>query len=263
MTNERRNMASDVDETVRRTYREIAREQVPDHLNRAILEQAARAARPRYARSRAWTRPLAWAATIALSVAVVLEINRTPVPDDALDLIPPAMLEAESYEQPELPVATPEEAVPASKDPGRAANVTPSSPAKTGLMQKTATPLPDAPIVEERKREASDSATSTLETGPASASPIGLRDEDALRRADDMSKIQSGPGKESFAAFGDPGRTRAAAPASDVDGCPAEVTRDPSEWFECIQALETAGLDEQAQEQRRRLLEAFPGYEFP
>ena len=78
MTNERD--LPIVDESLRRQYRELAGERTPEHLNASILAQAGKAATPGYGRFRAWTRPLAWAATIALSVALVLELSRTSDP---------------------------------------------------------------------------------------------------------------------------------------------------------------------------------------
>ena len=60
------------------TYRELATERTPKHLDRAVLAEAASAAKPRYSRLTKWTRPVAWAATVLLSVALVLEITRTP-----------------------------------------------------------------------------------------------------------------------------------------------------------------------------------------
>ena len=60
-------------------FSEIARESTPEHLNRAVLDGARKAARPRYSMLRAWTRPTAWAATIVLSVALLLEFTQTPL----------------------------------------------------------------------------------------------------------------------------------------------------------------------------------------
>ena len=48
-----------------------------------------------------------------------------------------------------------------------------------------------------------------------------------------------------------------------VPACPAEVLTDPEHWFECIEALEEAGRDADAEEQRELLKEAFPDFEFP
>lgn len=73
---------SDIHEPrVSATYREIATETTPAHLDRRVLEAARTGARTRYGLARAWMRPLAWAATIALSFAFVLQVAQQ---DDAL-----------------------------------------------------------------------------------------------------------------------------------------------------------------------------------
>ena len=79
MSNERDQRSDLADVEVSRVYRQLADERPPEHLSRSVLDEAIKAVRPRYARSRAWTRPLAWAATVALSVAIVLEFGREPV----------------------------------------------------------------------------------------------------------------------------------------------------------------------------------------
>jgi hypothetical protein len=85
MTTERNSPESladgDTDALVTRTYREVADQCVPERLNRAILKEATNAARPRYSRLITWTRPMAWAATVMLSVALVLEVTQAPTPE--------------------------------------------------------------------------------------------------------------------------------------------------------------------------------------
>jgi len=76
MTNERKN--EDRDRLVRDTYKALANERAPDRLNNQVLRQAADTGRSRYSLTRAWTRPVAWAATIGLSLAIVLELTRLP-----------------------------------------------------------------------------------------------------------------------------------------------------------------------------------------
>lgn len=70
---------SEQDKLVSDAYREIAHERTPGHLDKAVLDAAAKAARPRYSLLTSWTRPAAWAATIMLSVALVLELSQSPV----------------------------------------------------------------------------------------------------------------------------------------------------------------------------------------
>lgn len=62
-------------------YRELAQEQTPDHLDTQVLKDAKKAARSGYARSRRWTRPLAWAAMIMLCLAITLQVTRLPGPE--------------------------------------------------------------------------------------------------------------------------------------------------------------------------------------
>jgi len=113
------------DKSVSETYREIANEQAPAHLDKAVLDAAAKAARPRYSRLRSWTRPAAWAATIMLSVALVLELSQTPVtqapgiealaPEMDADLLQRAedmaRVREGQNEQPAQPVPQPKERV--------------------------------------------------------------------------------------------------------------------------------------------------------
>ncbi len=111
MTNERQHpdFAAETDETVSATYRELSREGAPDHLNEKVLQQAAeKALRPRYSRSIMWTRPLAWAATVGLCLAIVLEVTRVPTPEivmtedanDFLEAEQPASLVTEEAQAP-------------------------------------------------------------------------------------------------------------------------------------------------------------------
>ena len=77
MTIEREN--DPMDELVSRTYRGHSSEKVPDALNQRVLKMAVDDARPSSALSTffdAWTKPLAWAATVGLSLAIVLEVSQ-------------------------------------------------------------------------------------------------------------------------------------------------------------------------------------------
>jgi len=92
MTTEHEKVAGD--ETVSAAYRDLAKERAPEHLNRVVLDMASGAA----GRSRlsagfdrwfaAWTRPLAWAATIGLCIAIVLEYEQESAPLERLERAP-------------------------------------------------------------------------------------------------------------------------------------------------------------------------------
>ncbi|NIA26436.1 MAG: hypothetical protein GWP02_00130 [Desulfobulbaceae bacterium] len=97
MTEERNRpeLDGEVDSLVTRTYKEVASEPAPEHLDKAVLKQAADAARPRYLKSISWTRPMAWAATIILCVGLVLEITKEPPPPTRAETAsPPGRIEA-------------------------------------------------------------------------------------------------------------------------------------------------------------------------
>ncbi|MDH3821468.1 MAG: hypothetical protein OEU59_10125, partial [Gammaproteobacteria bacterium] len=64
------------DTRVSEAYRALATETTPPELDDTILKMAASNVPTRYARVRGWLRPVAWAATIGLSLAFILEISR-------------------------------------------------------------------------------------------------------------------------------------------------------------------------------------------
>lgn len=72
------------DRELSEAYRSLATERAPEHLDRAVLAEAAAAAKRRPSPMIPWRRPLAWAATIALSFALILEFTQT-----SPDLVPP------------------------------------------------------------------------------------------------------------------------------------------------------------------------------
>ena len=76
MSNDRESMNGD--DRVSAAYRELATERSPDTLDHRILAEARRGAATRYAMLRGWTRPVAWAAMIAMSLAIVLHVSQTP-----------------------------------------------------------------------------------------------------------------------------------------------------------------------------------------
>ncbi len=94
------------DSLVSATYRDLATETAPPELDRKILSMSAGAGRSRYGLARAWIRPVAWAATIGLSLAFVLEMSQI---DDIAS--PPASTTARTNAA--LPATAPEPAAKA------------------------------------------------------------------------------------------------------------------------------------------------------
>lgn len=79
--NDERDDRRDGDEAVARAYRELATERASATLNERVLRQAAHEAGRGYPRWIGWLRPLAWAATVGLTLAIVIELGDTWAPD--------------------------------------------------------------------------------------------------------------------------------------------------------------------------------------
>lgn len=163
--NDERDKRADSDEAVARAYREFATERTPATLNEQVLREAAHEAGRGYARWIGWLRPLAWAATAGLTIAIVIDLVDTPAPDgDAV---------TEVYE---------EEALPA---PAAAA-------------EPDATPRPDA--AQERAKEArAERARAAGDTAPASAA-FAVDDPSLLEEAADIAAARAGSAENERAA---------------------------------------------------------------
>jgi hypothetical protein len=240
MTNERmtNKPGEESDALVSETYREIARENVPESLDNAVLKAAAKAARPRYSRSIAWTRPAAWAATITLSVALVLELTREPTPQPATTR---AVL------------------------PGSAAEPA----AASGAEQRDDT--------SRLELEESD-GVAKRERAPSASENFAPSDADMLRQAEEMARTQEGqsdqpatvvpaaksrlaPAAAAFELSSKSSLDSAAMASDEISTCDAAQIADPESWLECIRELEAVGLTDPANEQRALLAEAFPDFD--
>lgn len=100
MTNERDK--EDMDTRVSETYRELSAPRVPDHLNQTILRMAANKSPGKgnllFA---AWVKPVTLAATIALSLAIVLELTEVPTTAVQMEVAPAVERQVESVREDE------------------------------------------------------------------------------------------------------------------------------------------------------------------
>ena len=249
------------DEIVSAAYRELAGERAPEHLDEKVLAMAKdKADRPRYSRSIMWTRPLAWAATIALTLAITLEITRVPTPEVQS---PRPALPAEPQASPQAEAALEAEALPETQELRRAKSIPESiSPEKTALGRSVAKQVADEPARDNRKREAAGSleGDATKEAMPAAAMDFELKDADMRQRADELMQLEEGlinkPDDEGFAAF-------SSAVTVAPNECSDEARAQPESWLECIDALEAAGDKDAAARQRENLEEKFPDFKLP
>jgi hypothetical protein len=248
MTNERdyRDDTHDKDEVVSAMYRQLAAERVPDRLNKSVLRQAAKPVRRPYAISVLWTKPIAWAATIAICLAITLQVTQLPDPE----LIPAAVMPP---------------AMEQTADEGAAVSKTrQESPAKELRSRVSA----DGVVAESLASEPG-AAPATPNDAPETSElkrsmpEFEFQDTDMLRRADEMVRMQSGstqPSEEIAAP------AVAASPALAFDtvaACDDAARAQPESWQACIEMLEEAGLAEEAQRQREQLADAFPEFEAP
>ncbi len=225
----------DVDSLVTRTYKAVANELAPEHLNKAVLKQAANAARPRYLRSVSWTRPMAWAATITLCVALVLEVTNAPVPEIADIVLPSGRLDAPApkLNRPDLVKAE----------------------ARLEAMQEAVAPA-------ERKRVAKMSKDLRQQTAtkPASAEEFSMQDEDMLSQAKETAALETGDINELDQALGATAFA-AGSPSPTEPACSETEVAKPDSWLLCIKKLEDAGRMIQANEQRALYDAAYPAAE--
>ena len=80
-------------------YRDIAKETSPAKIDDRVLALARQEARTRYGLARTWVRPVAWAATIALSFAFILELSYFRDDTLPIDLAAPPAMDSDTGEK--------------------------------------------------------------------------------------------------------------------------------------------------------------------
>lgn len=223
------------DRRVAETYRKLATERTPARLDREVLRMARREGRTRYAAARAWMRPFAWAATIALCLAIVMQL--TELPRDAVEYGPSVPVE-------HVPTAdAPRSAAPAepaaADRPGLRDEIPVATPGKEragddwrggdapAMAGKTASFSPEEARADSRieprpEMPATDPVNADAEAAPAPDPPL-------RQRAAAGTALQSTAAESRSLAVG-----AAAEPGSL---CPAEVRDSAALWHECIESL--------------------------
>ena len=138
-------------------YRSIASETPPPHLDRNVLRQAANEVRrdALFQRFLPWMRPAAFAATVALCLALLFELDEPAL----IDGVPPALPESDSS------VATLDEFASAASDSSsRIREIAEATAAQTQTADPAATLLPRAKDGVNPERFCDDEQTATPET---------------------------------------------------------------------------------------------------
>ncbi|MGB5335252.1 MAG: hypothetical protein WBN07_06505 [Woeseiaceae bacterium] len=281
MSNEPENRIADP--RVTETYRELASEHAPAHLDERVLKMAAGHRTP-YGRARAWIRPAAWAATIALSFGIVLELTQLPSFDVETTPPPPTSAIGRSAERqapadhaarpirpstPEpLPAATVEKArAPIAAEQKSVAAETPESsqmPARQELAARATAVMQEAEDLAQA-RTGSDNRADLVSAQPDNGDPesgiaepmstglAGTRQEEADRQA---ARKMSQEARGAVALLADVDDMALSDPA-----CLPSQRKAPDDWLACIRDLRERGLEVQADEEYEEFQRLFPEFD--
>ena len=249
------------DELVSHTYREHSTERTPERLNRKILDLAAdRSGRIEKLRGLfvSWTRPLALAATIVLSFAIVIEVTRLPEPVATPSV--PASSAAESlseeFRQRDSAIVDRAQDQARLRDgSNRSDNLVaePQSILKLEKQQNQA--VADAPAAAPNAATIAE-AESVPENDDASGHLAPNRAERV--RSSDLNDADA----RKAAAFGQTAahsskayeKKESAAPS----GCDASERESAASWLACIEALKQSGAIVQAETEYAEYILKFP-----
>ncbi|MDJ0748775.1 MAG: hypothetical protein QNJ11_04790 [Woeseiaceae bacterium] len=232
-----------------RAYRDLATESTPPELDDHVLRMAARETRSRYGIARAWVRPVAWAATIGLSLAIMLEVAQIIPPGSEPELSPSSEAVSERFRADEGSARLEQSAAPSedkAEAPAAVAPATEDFPANPGggaaEELRAGRPVGQDEI---------ESRSAELDDGDAFAAKNMRILEEA-----EMQAIQRA-GEQSIA-------TLAAVPnESEANQCDEEVRESAETWYECIVDLRDAGDAELAAFELDALLKTYPDFEVP
>jgi hypothetical protein len=230
MTNEQN--TEELDRLVSDTYRELSQEQTPEQLNQAILQMAAAANTRGGARGAlfsAWMKPVAAAATIGLTLAIVLELTEVPSAIEQQSIAPGVVIEDEPLAEIDLSEV---------KSKGTLNAFTPSLNAFT----------PSAPGGVLPAAKTTD-AGSVIALEESAVENIAQKERAARSMASDSST--------SFAVSSD----LAAEPKKDsdtADACDALARQSAKSWLTCIEELRDSGANELADLEYRALINEYP-----
>jgi hypothetical protein len=227
------------DPRVSEAYSDLATERTPPELDRKVLSMAAAGTRSRYGLARAWVRPVAWAATIGLSLAFVLEMSQ-------LRNVATPQVDADTVYQLEEVVIR-DEAPAKAKDELRRLQI----PVKrTDAPQ--AKPMSSPPAAAEPVATPGPSLES-----PAVSAEIETDDMSLLRETEEQARTRSGSERpESVVA----GAAAFAEKKEDVEHCDEDARMTVDTWYACVLELRNSELAEAADQEFEALLMEFPDF---
>ena len=218
------------DTRVSEAYRALATETTPQELDDTILKMAASNVPTRYALVRGWLRPLAWAATIGLSLAFILEISRY-------------------QDMPVAPAPVMENVQMRAISPDTTLNSNDEDIASRKLNKHADAPIAGkavAPSADSAMPAAMESAVQRLDIATDGAGTLPETEETLRLRAS-----QTRP---------------AASPAEkkeQAEHCDATARAAAESWYSCVEGLRENGLADAARQELDALLIEFPDFREP
>ncbi len=266
------------DPAVSDAYRDMATERAPASLNEAVLRNAAAHASKGYAHSMLWIRPLAYAATVVLSLAIVVQVVLPTNMDADIPAasVPPAADATEAMTEADLGFA----------DAGGREQTASDGPIKplrdqetreeTKIEEFVVPPVADedAPVVaaapevaaieerlDDRHRQGGISevvvqASRVPQQEPGEFEAAAMRSGVAIEEASGMAAARS-------VQAGDYAAADSVSALAEARACEPEDIESPETWAECIELLEESGRTDEAVAERALLSEAFPDFEWP
>ena len=235
------------DPRVSEAYSDLATERTPPELDRKVLSMAAAGTRSRYGLARAWVRPVAWAATIGLSLAFVLEMSQLR------DVATPQVDADTVYQL--------EEAVIRDESPATAKD-------ELRRLQKPAKRT-DAPLAKQMSSPpAAAEPVAAPEPGVESPSVSTDFEPDDMRfprEAEEQARARSGSERpeSAVAASTVAGAAAFAEKKEYVEHCDEDARMAIDSWYECILELRDRELAEAADRELEALLMEFPDFQEP
>ena len=232
MTTENESIDGDV--LVTETYRELGVEKTPERLNQSILQMASAGSDKKSGRSfllAAWTKPLAWAATIGLCLAIVLEFSEVPTAVIRPDMAPAAEMMLEE-------AALQDSDVLEKLDPNRKA----TSKDELGQVANT----PDAVEVFRRQPKGKSDAVAAPAQLSLPLAPARLEESSARKRA-----VADSPADDkAMASFSTLTEQKETAIA---ESCDETIRLSEDDWLQCIDNLRRSGAEEVADDEYEAL----------
>ena len=216
------------DPRVSDAYRGIDPETTPPELDETILKMAAGNVPTRYGLSRRWLRPVAWAATIGLSLAFILEISQ--------------------YTD-----------VPVTRQP--AANIV----EERVMSDDVAAKLQDEDIASRKLNKRTDAPAKALVPNTGGATPAAMESATLEHEveADSMGLLQEAEEQMRMRASEAQPAALRAEKKERAQHCDTTARATAESWHACIEDLRDAGLADAARQELDALLIEFPDFREP